>query len=54
MTDPRRFPPPWIAEETDACFIVRDASWQALAWKMEWNPIEPRCSYGRGSRSVCA
>jgi hypothetical protein len=19
-----RFPPPWIAEETDACFIVRD------------------------------
>ena len=21
--EPRRFPPPWIAEETDACFIVR-------------------------------
>jgi len=21
----RRFPPPWSAEETDACFIVRDA-----------------------------
>jgi hypothetical protein len=29
--EPRRFPPPWIAEETDACFIVRDASRQALA-----------------------
>jgi hypothetical protein len=23
---PRRFPPPWSVEETDACFIVRDAS----------------------------
>jgi hypothetical protein len=21
----RRFPPPWSAEETDACFIFRDA-----------------------------
>jgi hypothetical protein len=21
----RRFPPPWSVEETDACFIVRDA-----------------------------
>ena len=28
----RRFPPPWSAEETDACFIVRDASRQALAY----------------------
>jgi hypothetical protein len=26
----RRFPPPTV-EETDTCFIVRDASWQALA-----------------------
>jgi hypothetical protein len=24
--EPRRFPPPWIAEETDACFVVRDAN----------------------------
>ena len=23
---------PWIAEETDACFIVRDANGQALAY----------------------
>jgi hypothetical protein len=29
---PRRFPPPWIAEETDACFIVRDANGRALAY----------------------
>jgi hypothetical protein len=32
VPSPRRFPPPWIAEETDACFIVRDASRQALAY----------------------
>jgi hypothetical protein len=25
-----RFPPPWTVEETDACFIVRDANGQAL------------------------
>jgi hypothetical protein len=29
---PRRFLPPWIAEETVACFIVRDANGQALAY----------------------
>ena len=28
----RRFPPPWSAEETDACLIVRDANGQALAY----------------------
>jgi hypothetical protein len=28
----RRFPPPWTVEETDACFIVRDANRQALAY----------------------
>ncbi len=28
----RRFPPPWSADETDACFIVRDANGQALAY----------------------
>jgi hypothetical protein len=28
----RRFPPPWSAEETAACFIVRDANGQALAY----------------------
>ena len=22
----RRFPSPWVAEETDACFIIRDHS----------------------------
>ena len=27
-----RFPPPWSAEETDACYIVRDANGQALAY----------------------
>ena len=28
---PRRFPPPWSVEETDACFIVRDGNGHALA-----------------------
>ena len=28
----RRFPPPWSVEETEACFIVRDANRQALAY----------------------
>jgi hypothetical protein len=28
----RRFPSPWSVEETDACFIVRDAKVQALAY----------------------
>jgi hypothetical protein len=28
----RRFPPPWSAEVTPNCFIVRDASGQALSY----------------------
>ena len=32
MSSSRRFPPPWTAEETDACFIVRDSGGQALAY----------------------
>ena len=32
MTDPRRLPPPWSAEETGACFIVRDKNGQALGY----------------------
>ena len=28
----RRFPPPWSVEETEACFIARDANGQALAY----------------------
>jgi hypothetical protein len=28
----RRFPPPWSVEETDACFIVRDATGQKIAY----------------------
>jgi len=30
---PRRFPPPWTVEEhNDSCFIVRDATGQALGY----------------------
>jgi hypothetical protein len=32
MTQPRRFPPPWMIEETPACFIVRDQGGQELAY----------------------
>jgi hypothetical protein len=28
----RRFQPPWTVEELDACFVVRDASGQALSY----------------------
>jgi hypothetical protein len=28
----RRFPLPWSVEETNACFIVRDANGQALSY----------------------
>ena len=28
----RRFPPPWSVEEQAACFVVRDANGQALAY----------------------
>jgi hypothetical protein len=29
---PRHFPPPWTVEDNGACFIVRDAGGQALAY----------------------
>jgi len=29
---PRRFPPPWAVEELDACFVVRDANGETLAY----------------------
>jgi hypothetical protein len=32
MRPPRRFPPPWSAEVTPNCFIVRDANGQALSY----------------------
>jgi hypothetical protein len=32
VPSPRRIPPPQSVEETDACFIVRDAGGQALAY----------------------
>jgi hypothetical protein len=32
MPSPRRFSPPWLIEESSACFIVRDGDKQALAY----------------------
>lgn len=31
-TPERRFPKPWRAEETDACFIIRDQNGLVLAY----------------------
>jgi len=28
----RRFPPPWLVKESDACFVVRDDKGQRLAY----------------------
>jgi hypothetical protein len=28
----RKFPPPWTIEDNGACFVVRDANGQALAY----------------------
>ena len=40
----RRFPPPWTLDEhNDACFIVRDATGQALGYfYFEEEPALPR------------
>ena len=32
MNHARRFPPPWTIDDNGACFIVRDANGQALAY----------------------
>ncbi len=32
LTPQRRFPPPWSAEVTPNCFIVRDANGEALSY----------------------
>jgi hypothetical protein len=42
MPSARRFPPPWTIEEAnDACFIVRDANGQALAYAAGKTPPPP-------------
>ena len=48
MPSVRRFPPPWTAEETDACFIVRDANGQALAQCAPRRAKRCRCRGERG------
>jgi hypothetical protein len=47
----RRFPPPWSAEETDACFIVRDANGQALAYVYFEDEPGPTRGFGHSIQS---
>ena len=48
----RRFPPPRSVEETDACFIVRDANGQALAYVyFEQEPGRRASAKSSGSNS---
>jgi hypothetical protein len=43
MPASRRFPPPWSAEVTPDCFIVRDANGQQFATPiMSANPVAAR------------
>jgi hypothetical protein len=38
--EPRHFPPPWLVEELDSCFVVKDANGQALAYRyFEKEPV---------------
>jgi hypothetical protein len=32
MIEPRHFPPPWMLEEQEACFVLRDHDGQQLAY----------------------
>jgi len=49
MPSPRRFPPPWSAKETDACFIVKDSAGQKPAFVVYFeeergDARQPNCS----------
>ena len=49
----RRFPPPWTAEVTPNCFIVRDADGQQLAYVyFEDEPGRRSASLGRASAEM--
>ena len=47
----RRFPPPWTIEENNnACFIVKDATGQALAYVyFERSPLSRQLRRARGA-----
>jgi hypothetical protein len=49
---PPRFPPPWPVEETDACFIVRDANGQALAYVCRQEKMALKCYEWRSANKV--
>jgi hypothetical protein len=49
MPSARRFPPPWMIEEQEACFTVRDENGQTLAYVyFEEEPVSHRSRFGPG------
>ena len=48
----RRFPTPWIAEEYDACFIVRDRTGLNLAYVyfQDYPVAVPQRNYSRAAK----
>ena len=54
MPQDRRFPPPLSVEETDACFIVRDANRLALAYVyFEEEPGRRAAAFSPKTTPVC-
>jgi hypothetical protein len=52
MTEPRRFPPPWTAEDHYARFIVRITVVKHLRMYVTKNPDPDCCGTGVSSRSL--
>jgi hypothetical protein len=60
----RRFPPPWVVEELDACFVVKDSTGQKLAYVYFEDEPGRNCSHAmkrdallptwRSSRNFCS
>jgi hypothetical protein len=49
----RHFPAPWAVEEHDACFIVRDADYQTLAY-IFYEQVSERQSLKRAEAKLIA
>jgi len=41
----RRFPPPWTAEELDACFVMTDSARARCDRLSVWRPQTPKADH---------